>query len=75
MKIFASTKPIKPQQGKVSTHAVTMFLAIDHFTLRGLRLAPTPMIEAVEQCEVETGMPVRLETRRVITVPKLAATP
>ena len=60
MNSFASAKPIRPQQGKVSTQAKTMFLAMSHFTRRKLFEAPTPMMADVEQCEVETGIPVKI---------------
>ena len=75
MKSFAKTKPIAPQHGNVNTHAKTIFLAIDHFTFLGFLHAPTPIIAAVEQWLVETGMPVIEAIKSVQTVVKLAATP
>lgn len=72
---FASAQPIKPQQGKVSSHAATMFLAMPQFTRLKLFDAPTPMMAAVEQWLVETGMPVIEATNSVITVEMEAATP
>ncbi len=66
---------MKPQQGKVSTQAHTMRRATPQFTRRKLFEAPTPMMEAVEQWEVETGMPVMDATNSVITVEREAATP
>ena len=66
---------MRPQQGNVRTQARTMFLAMDQFTDLRLLEAPTPIMADVEQCEVETGMPVMLETNRVMTVLIEAATP
>ena len=75
MKIFAKSQPMRPQQGNVNIQAVTMCLATSHLTLRGFFSAPTPMMAAVEQCDVETGMPVMEAMNRVITVEMDAATP
>ena len=49
--------------------------ATPQFTRRKLFDAPTPMMEAVEQWDVETGMPVMEATNSVITVEREAATP
>ena len=59
---------MRPQQGKVSTQAITMCLATSHFTLRGFFSAPTPMMAAVEQWEVDTGMPVMEAMKSVMAV-------
>ena len=75
MNSLARAQPIRPQQGKVSTQAHTMRRATPQFTRRKLREAPTPMMEAVEQCEVDTGMPVIEATNKVTTVENEAATP
>ena len=75
MNSLAKAQPINPQQGKVSTQAHTMRRATPQFTRRKLLEAPTPMMEAVEQWEVETGMPVMEATNSVITVEREAATP
>ena len=75
MNSLAKAQPMKPQQGKVSTQAHTMRRATPQFTRRKLFDAPTPMMEAVEQWEVETGMPVIEATNSVITVEMEAATP
>lgn len=66
---------MKPQQGKVSSHAATMCLAIPQFTRLKLLDAPTPMMAAVLQCDVDTGMPVIEATNSVMTVETEAATP
>ena len=66
---------MRPQHGNVSTHAVTMFFAMSQFTWRTLLEAPTPMMAEVEQCDVETGMPVMDDTNNVTTVLMEAATP
>ena len=52
-----------------------MFFAMSHFTFLGFLHAPTPIIAAVEQWLVETGMPVIDAIKSVQTVVKLAATP
>ena len=75
MNSLAKAQPINPQQGKVSTQAHTMRRATPQFTRRKLFDAPTPMMEAVEQWDVETGMPVMEATNSVITVEREAATP
>ena len=75
MNSLAKAQPINPQQGKVSTQAHTIRRATPQFTRRKLFEAPTPMMEAVEQWEVETGMPVMDATNSVITVEREAATP
>ena len=57
MNNFARRKPMRPQHGNVSTHAVTMFFAMSQFTWRTLLEAPTPMMAEVEQCDVEIMVP------------------
>lgn len=52
-----------------------MFLATSHLTWRGFFDAPTPMMAAVDACEVETGMPVIDEMNSVMMVLVDAATP
>ena len=52
-----------------------MLRAESHFTAFMLLPAPTPMMAAVLQWLVETGMPVKLETSSVVTVVIDAATP
>ena len=75
MKMLARTKPMTPQAGNVRIQAAHILPAEFHLTDFRLLPAPTPMIAAVEQWLVETGMPVRLETNNVVTVVALAETP
>lgn len=66
---------MNPQQGKVSSQAATMLLATSHLTRLGFFEAPTPMMAAVLQCEVETGMPVDGAMKRRDDRRRDAATP
>ena len=49
--------PISAVAGIVTTQAITMLVATFQRTAETLRAAPTPMIEPVMVCVVETGMP------------------
>src|SRR6187200_1472698 len=52
--------------GMVSTHAQTMRPATPHFTAENLLAEPTPTIEPVMVCVVDTGMPNAVAPKRVI---------
>ena len=75
MKSLASPQPIKPQQGKVKTQAKTILPATFHFTFFIFLADPTPIIDEVLQCEVETGMPVKVAIKSIKVVLKLEARP
>src|SRR6185436_13772250 len=51
--------------GMVRIQAQTMRPATPHFTADNLRVAPTPTIEPVIVCVVETGVPVSVTYARV----------
>ena len=55
--------PTRPHPGKVSTHASAISFTTLQFTAEILFAAPTPMIDVVLVCVVETGMPV-VEARK-----------
>lgn len=75
MKSLAKHQPIKPQQGNVRTHAKTIFPATFHLTFFMFFAEPTPIIEEVLQCEVETGIPVKVAIKSIKVVLKLEARP
>ena len=57
------------------TQAVTMLLATFQRTADTLRAAPTPMIDPVIVCVVETGMPSQVAAKSVIAPPVSAQHP
>src|SRR5678810_522154 len=69
------TKAIAALSGIVNTHAVRMFPATPQRTAEMRLLAPTPMMQALMQWVVDTGMPKWL-AERIVAVPAIsAATP
>ena len=56
--IQKETAATKAAAGIVSIQAQTIRPATPHFTADNLRVAPTPTIEPVIVCVVETGVPV-----------------
>src|SRR5678815_3323135 len=59
------TAATKAAAGIVRSQAQTMRPATPHFTADNLRVAPTPTIEPVIVCVVETGVPVRVTYAKV----------
>src|ERR1041384_1376534 len=61
--------------GNVITHATTMLLATFQRTAETLRAAPTPTIDPVIVCVVDTGMPRYVAPNSVIAPPVSAQKP
>ena len=61
---FAKRYPIRPQPGKVNTHAKTISLTTEKFIADNLLVAPTPIIAVVFVCVVLTGIPKTEESKR-----------
>src|SRR4051812_17031794 len=55
-----------PDAGSVTIHATTILLAIFQRTAETLRAAPTPTIDPVMVCVVETGTPSQVAANSVI---------
>src|SRR5678816_2467640 len=66
------TKAIAALTGIVSTHAVRMFPATPHRTAEMRLLAPTPMMQALMQCVVDTGTPKWLAPK-IVMAPEVSA--
>lgn len=47
-----------PLTGMVNTHAQSKLVVTPHLTALNLFVAPTPIIEPVMVCVVETGIPI-----------------
>ena len=47
-----------PLTGMVKIHAHSRFVVTPHLTALNLFVAPTPMIDPVIVCVVETGIPI-----------------
>src|ERR1700730_6678837 len=67
--------PIAPAAGSVRTQATTMLLATFQRTADTLCAAPTPTIDPVMVCVVETGMPNQVAAKTVIAPPVSAQNP
>ena len=61
--------------GMVKTQATTMLLATLQRTDEGLRAAPTPMMQPVIVCVVDTGMPSSVAANSVMAPPVSAQKP
>ena len=58
--------PIRPAAGSVITQAITMLLATFQRTAEVLRAAPTPTIDPVMVCVVDTGTPSQVAVNSVM---------
>ena len=59
--------------GIVRNHPLTIDIAKSQWTLRGLRMAPTPLIAPVITCVVDTGIPRALALKSEIEPARVAA--
>jgi len=76
--IFSSDAIIQPrmaQAGKVKIQVKTIFLAIPHRTAERRLVAPTPMMAALIQCVVLTGIPRCEATSITVAAEASAANP
>ena len=62
----------KPETGMVKIHAQSKLIVTPHLTALKRFVAPTPMIEPVMVCVVETGIP-KLETVNKVKAPAVSA--
>ena len=69
---FVIKKPTSPQPGKVNTHVKTISFTTPKLIADTLLTAPTPIIDVVFTCVVETGSPVN-EQRSNTAVEEISA--
>src|SRR5581483_1823523 len=67
--------PMMPAAGIVRTQAQTIWLAMPQRTADRRRVAPTPTIEPVMACVVDTGMPKPVAVKIAMAAPVSAANP
>src|SRR3990167_7450127 len=73
--IFATAHAIRPQAGKVSTHAVTISRPTPHRTAESRRVLPTPKMAVLMVWVVLSGMPSREASSMVLAAAVSAAKP
>ena len=66
---------MKAEAGMVMIQATTILFATFQRTADTLRAAPTPMMQPVMVCVVETGMPSSVAANNVMAPPVSAQTP